>query len=127
MKKKHTLGKRIGKRPLAPGITGRQILDRLLLPRIEQYAVNNNYTDVDEVIDYLRRTYKEYQRRQLPPFRTMVTRAINTLQRKDSARRPELQLQVRWIDIPGSGSAALQAAFGGGVVCYSVHLGIQYR
>ncbi|GIL77999.1 hypothetical protein Vretifemale_7455, partial [Volvox reticuliferus] len=84
----------ICKRPLSKGPGAGLLLDRLLIPRIEQYGLNNNYSDVDGVIEYLRRTYREYQRRQLGPFRTMVTRAIGTLQRKGGIAKPELQLQT---------------------------------
>ena len=73
---------------------GGLVLDRMLVPRIEQYALNNAYTDADEVAEYLRRAYKEYQRRQLGPFRTMVARAIAVVQRKGGPQKPELQLQV---------------------------------
>ncbi|KXZ48460.1 CDC48 protein [Gonium pectorale] len=83
------------KRPLTEkgAGAGSQLLDRLLIPRIEQYALNNNYTEVDEVVDYLRRTYKEYQRRQLRQLQTMVTRAIGIIQKKGGVAKPELQLQ----------------------------------
>ncbi|GIL66159.1 hypothetical protein Vafri_19666, partial [Volvox africanus] len=84
----------ICKRPLTKGPGAGLLLDRLLIPRIEQYGLNNNFSDVDGVIEYLRRTYREYQRRQLGPFRTMVTRAIGTLQRKGGIAKPELQLQT---------------------------------
>ncbi|KAG2428143.1 hypothetical protein HXX76_011823 [Chlamydomonas incerta] len=88
MKKKHG----IMKRPGGSG-GGGGLLDRLLVPRIEQYAVNNNYTEIDEVVEHLRKTYKEYQRRQLGPFRTMVTRAVGILQHKGEQTGTELQLQ----------------------------------
>jgi hypothetical protein len=28
--------------------------DRLLLPRLEEYALNNDYTDIDESVEYMR-------------------------------------------------------------------------
>jgi len=72
---------------------GAVLLDRNLVPRIENFALNNDIRDVDDVADYLRRTYKEYQRKQLAPFRQMCLRAIEVVQRK-GVNKPELQLQV---------------------------------
>ncbi len=83
MKKKHQ-GKALvpGRKPGGGGGGGALILDRNLVPRIEQYAQNHPVNDVDEVAEYLRTSYKEYQRRQLGVFRTMVTRAMGAIQRK---------------------------------------------
>ncbi|KAF6258779.1 P-loop containing nucleoside triphosphate hydrolase protein [Scenedesmus sp. NREL 46B-D3] len=70
------------------------LLDRNLMPRIEQYALNHDITDVDDVVDYLRRSYKEYQRKQVAALRQMVTKAVQVVQQKGVAK-PELQLQAR--------------------------------
>ena len=69
------------------------LLDRNLTPRIEQYALNHDITDTDEVVDYLRRSYKEYQRRPVAALRQMVVKAVQVVQRKGVAK-PELVLQV---------------------------------
>jgi hypothetical protein len=70
------------------------LLDRNLTPRIEQYALNHDIRDIDEVVDYLRRSYKEYQRKQVAALRQMVTKAVQVVQQKGVAK-PEVQLQVR--------------------------------
>jgi iron-sulfur cluster repair protein YtfE (RIC family) len=69
------------------------MLDRNLTPRIEQYALNHDITDIDDVVDYLRRSYKEYQRKQVAALRQMVTKAVQVVQQKGVAK-PEVQLQV---------------------------------
>jgi hypothetical protein len=68
-------------------------LDRNLVPRIEQYALNKDVNDVDALVDHLRRSYKEYQRRQIGALRQMVVKAVQIVQRK-SLSKPELVLQV---------------------------------
>jgi hypothetical protein len=69
------------------------LLDRNLTPRIEQYALNHDITDIDDVVEYLRRSYKEYQRKQVAALRQMVSKAVQVVQQKGVAK-PELQLQV---------------------------------
>ena len=69
------------------------VLDRNLAPRIEEYALNHDITDVDDVVDYLRRSYKEYQRKQVAALRQMVVRALQVVQHR-GVKKPELQLQV---------------------------------
>ncbi len=81
-----------GKGGSGRGQTG-YVLDRNLVPRIENYALNNDITDVEDVIEFLRHNYKEYQRKQLSAFRTMTERAIKVVQSRGVAK-PELQLQV---------------------------------
>ncbi|GAB4818827.1 hypothetical protein N2152v2_005873 [Parachlorella kessleri] len=73
---------------------GGQLYDRLLLPRIDNYALNNDYTDIDELTTYLRRNYKEYQRQKLGPFKNQVSRAVENLTRRGGVSKPEIQLQV---------------------------------
>jgi uncharacterized protein (DUF4415 family) len=73
--------------------SGPYILDRNLTPRIEEYALNHDITDVDDVVEHLRRNYKEYQRKQLSALRQMVARAVAAVQAK-GVDKPELQLQV---------------------------------
>lgn len=90
---KHKGGKR------SPGgLGGSGVLDRNLVPRIEAFAHNNDYNDVDEVADYLRRNYKEYQRKQTGPFRQMVYKAIQILQARGGVSKPELKLQVNGLE-----------------------------
>jgi ribosome biogenesis ATPase len=54
--------------------------DRLILPRLEHYAINHDLLDLDSVVDYLRTNYREYRRHKEDPFRKTVLRAIRTLQ-----------------------------------------------
>lgn len=68
------------------------ILDRALVPRIENYAMNNEL-DLDDVVEYLRSAYREYQRQKLAPFRLMVERAILVAKRRGQSK-PELQIQA---------------------------------
>ena len=77
-----------------PGVSGPYLLDRLIVPRIESFAQNNNYTDVDAVVDYLRGVYREYQRHKLGPFRSQVAKAIEHIQHRGGVSKQEIQLQV---------------------------------
>jgi hypothetical protein len=70
------------------------LLDRQLIPRIEQLAARTDITDIDEVVELLRMAHKDYQRKQVAALRQMVTKAVQVVQQKGSARR-EAQLQVR--------------------------------
>lgn len=72
---------------------GPLLLDRNLAPRIEEYALNHDVSDVDDVVEHLRRNYKEYQRKQVAALRQMVTRALQVVQQR-GVTKPELQLQV---------------------------------
>lgn len=69
------------------------LLDRNLVPRLEEYALNHDVSDVDDVVEHLRRSYKEYQRKQVTALRQMVTRALQVVQQRGLAK-PELQIQV---------------------------------
>ncbi len=69
-------------------------LDKLLVPRVESYAANNNYTDVEEVSAFLRKTYREYARTKTGPFKQMVAKAIRIVEARGGVQKPELQLQV---------------------------------
>lgn len=70
------------------------LLDPNLLPRIESFGQNNDYTDVDEVVGYLRGAYREYQRRPLAALQSMVSRAISLIQTRGGPVKPELRLQA---------------------------------
>lgn len=91
VKHKHGGG---GSQSPATSIGGSYILDRMLVPRVESYALNNSIEDHAEVADYLRRNHREYQRKQLGPFRGQVAKAIAVVQRSGGAQKPELSLQV---------------------------------
>jgi hypothetical protein len=78
-----------GKR--SPGIS---LFDKLLIPRIQNYGSNNDITDTDSVIEYLRRNYKEYTRHKLPVFRQQVERAVEAIARRGGVSKAELRLQV---------------------------------
>ena len=86
-------------------------LDRNLVPRIQQYALNRDLSDVDAIVDHLRRGYKEYQRRQLGALRQMVIRAVQIVQKR-SPSKPELVLQAS--APPGGCSAARSRAAAAG-------------
>lgn len=73
---------------------GSSIFDRLLVPRIESHGLNNDITDVEEVTEYLRRSYKEYQRQKTVPFKKQVERAIEIVLNQGETSKPELRLQV---------------------------------
>ena len=79
---------------------GTYLLDRLIVPRIESFAQNNDYTDVDAVAEYLRGTYREYQRHKIGPFRSQVAKAVQHIQQKGGVSKTELQLQVECQPVP---------------------------
>eukprot|EP00252_Welwitschia_mirabilis_P027148 TRINITY_DN9219_c0_g1_i1.p1 TRINITY_DN9219_c0_g1~~TRINITY_DN9219_c0_g1_i1.p1 ORF type:complete len:719 (-),score=133.54 TRINITY_DN9219_c0_g1_i1:796-2952(-) len=54
--------------------------DRLIVPRLQHYAINHNLLDVDAAVDYLRTNYREYRRQKQDPFRKTVQRALEQLQ-----------------------------------------------
>lgn len=80
----------------ATSIGGSYILDRMLVPRIEMYAKNNSIDDHAEVADHLRRSHREYQRKQLGPFRGMVAKAIAVVQRSGGSQKAEPYVEVSW-------------------------------
>lgn len=73
---------------------GSGLLDRLLLPRIENYGQNHDITDSEAVVEYLRRHYKEYQRQKVPALRQQVERAVEAIARRGGITKAELRLQV---------------------------------
>lgn len=85
------MGKGKGRKQGA-GSGGGGLFDRNLVPRIENYALNHEL-DIDDVVDHLRVSYKEYQRQKVQVLRQMVSRAAAVLQRK-GVDKPEIQLQV---------------------------------
>ena len=70
------------------------IMDKLLVPRLINYAMNHSLSDIDEVSQDLRGSYREYQRRPMAAFKQMVARAVRVVQNKGGAVKPEIQLQV---------------------------------
>ncbi|MCO5578407.1 hypothetical protein L7F22_032249 [Adiantum nelumboides] len=72
------------------------MLDPFLVPRLEHFSLNNSISDVDFCIEYLRRHYKEYARKQQGPFRKLVIKAIHIVRQKQqrSPSNRELKLQV---------------------------------
>ena len=48
------------------GVSGGGILDKNLVPRITNYAMNHSISDLDEVAEGLRSTYRDYQRWKMP-------------------------------------------------------------
>ena len=77
-----------------PATPGPYLLDRLIVPRIESFAQNNDYTDIEAVSDYLRGVYREYQRHNLGPFRSQVAKAIQFIQQRGGVAKEEIKLQV---------------------------------
>lgn len=72
------------------------MLEPLLVPRVEQYGHNNDYRDVEAVSEYMRRNYREYQRKQQGPFRKMVMKAIQLVDRKNAnSQSLERKLRLR--------------------------------
>lgn len=70
------------------------MLDKNLGPRIEELGLNHDISDVDDVVDHLRRMYKEYQRKPVAAMRMQVSRALAAIQARGAMAKPELQLQV---------------------------------
>ncbi|DBA66741.1 TPA: hypothetical protein ACH3X2_001890 [Trebouxia sp. C0005] len=83
-----------GKAQRTPANQGTYLLDRLIVPRIESYAQNNDYTDIEAVADYLRGVYREYQRHKLGPFRSQVAKAVQFIQQKGGISKQEIELQA---------------------------------
>ena len=77
-----------------PATPGPYLLDRLIVPRIENFAQNNDYTDIEAVAEYLRGVYREYQRHKLGPFRSQVAKAVQFIQQRGGIAKQEIQLQV---------------------------------
>ncbi|GLJ49526.1 hypothetical protein SUGI_1049620 [Cryptomeria japonica] len=65
----------------------RSFFDRLILPRVEQYAINHDVHDLDATVNYLRTNYREYRRHKEDPFRKIVLRAIQTLQHNSNHQK----------------------------------------
>lgn len=86
--------KSAAKAPRSDKQAGAYVLDRLIVPRIRDFAQNNDYTDIDAVADYLRGTYREYQRHKLGPFRSQVAKAVQHIQQQGGISKTEIQLQV---------------------------------
>lgn len=67
------------------------IFDKLLLPCLEQYAQNNSILNIDNTVEYSRRNYQEYSRKQQGLFQNIVTRGVQIIKRsvlsKESADR----------------------------------------
>jgi hypothetical protein len=103
------MGKSAGKTGVGQGSISIAQLDRNLVPRVEQYALNRDVSDLDAVVDYLRRSYKEYQRRQVGALRQMVLKAVQIVQRK-SLSKPALVLQVGALPRGGHGRRRSRAA-----------------
>jgi len=103
-----------GKAQRTPANQGTYLLDRLIVPRIESFAQNNDYTDIEAVADYLRGVYREYQRHKLGPFRSQVAKAVQFIQQKGGISKQEIELQVSQHLSPASllnSSLALPAAY----------------
>jgi ribosome biogenesis ATPase len=66
--------------------------DPLLVPRIEQYSLNNSLSDPHEVAQYLKSVYREYERKQSAPFVQAVSRAIARVRSRGSNNKPEIVL-----------------------------------
>eukprot|EP00951_Prasinocladus_malaysianus_P006293 scaffold44778_cov39-Prasinocladus_malaysianus.AAC.1 len=62
-------------------------VDRQLVRRVEAHAAATGEAaeslDVDEVLEELRRSYREYQRIKLVPLKAMVGRAIDALRQRE--------------------------------------------
>ena len=61
-------------------------------------------------MEYLRRSYKEYQRQKAAPFRLQVARAIDIVSRRGGPAKEEVQLQVRRTTAPGNSPAHTTSA-----------------
>jgi hypothetical protein len=70
------------------------LMDKLLVPRLANYAMNHSLLDLDQVAEDMRKQYREYQRKQMAPFKQMVARAIKVVHSRGGVAKPELQMQV---------------------------------
>lgn len=62
------------------------VMDRFLISRVEQFAIDNDLSDIDACVEHLRASYREYQRHKLGPFRTQVSRAVASLLERAEVR-----------------------------------------
>lgn len=51
--------------------------------------------DLDDVAEFLRKTYREYQRIKIGPFKTAVNKSIEAIKKRGGIRKAELVLQDR--------------------------------
>eukprot|EP00983_Pelagomonas_calceolata_P009409 304612-Pelagomonas_calceolata.AAC.2 len=72
---------------------GTYVVDKQLIPRIDNYAVHHSLEDIDTVADALRAAYKEYQRRPMGAFKQMVQKAINAIHARSTVSSWEVKLQ----------------------------------
>ncbi|KAK9792945.1 hypothetical protein WJX73_002335 [Symbiochloris irregularis] len=83
-----------------PGRGGRRsdqstyLLDSDLVKRVEAFALNNDYSDVDEVVEHLQGCHQEYKRQKKAALQGMVARAIGVIQARGGPAKPELRLQA---------------------------------
>ena len=82
---------------------GGGILDKMLVPRLANYAMNHDLSDLDEVAEDLRQQYREYQRKQMAPFKQMVSRAIKVINSKGGVAKPELEQVLTQHDLMHEG------------------------
>ena len=67
--------------------------DPLLLPRIEQYSLNHSLSDAQDVAQWLKSVYREYERKPLKPFLQSVSRAIARVKATGGAQKAELVIE----------------------------------
>ena len=68
-------------------------MDSVLLQHLAVFAKSNDCTDIDEAVEWLRRTYKMHQRVQMRALRLKTERAIQALRAQPRAAA-EVKLQV---------------------------------
>lgn len=73
---------------------GGQLFERLLISRLAKYGQDHDLRDIDECIQYLKSTYKEYQRQKAAPLRTQVTRVVAQLLKSEDASQDSDSEQV---------------------------------
>jgi sigma54-dependent transcription regulator len=71
------------------------LYDKLLVPRLENYASNHDLSEIDDCVEYLRTNYPEYRRQKIAALKSQVVRGVDFISRKGLQAKPELRLQVK--------------------------------
>jgi hypothetical protein len=87
------------------GASESYILDPHLLPRLEEYARNHQLSNINNTVDDLRKTYREYRRKQQGPFRKLVIKAVHILRKRN--RENGVGEEDEWEDRSGRAAALL--------------------
>eukprot|EP00873_Tetraselmis_striata_P015255 jgi/Tetstr1/435519/TSEL_024423.t1 len=93
---------------------GAAMVDKQLLRRVEAFAAGGGSLEGDAVAEGLRTSYREYGRVKAGPFRSLVERALEVVQRRAAAMSAK-----DGADQPAAASARSGSPFAGGGACSS--------